>query len=94
MQPLERETSISGGSDVLLPRAGECPPFEITVEHAPVGIGHFDHSGRFLFVNPGTMRGIFPLYARYYRPGFHPNQIESAYLVEKWVREEAERAAA
>src|SRR5438045_7046353 len=52
MQPLERETSIPGGSDVLLPRAGERPPFEITVEHAPVGIGHFDHSGRFLFVNP------------------------------------------
>jgi PAS domain S-box-containing protein len=52
MQPLERETSIPGGSDVLLPKASERPLFEITVEHAPVGIAHFDHSGRFLFVNP------------------------------------------
>jgi PAS domain S-box-containing protein len=52
MQPLERQTSIPGSNDVLLSPVSECPPFELTVERAPVGIAHFDPSGRFLFVNP------------------------------------------
>jgi len=50
-QPLERQTSISRGREAR-PGVSERPPFESTVEHAPVGIAHFDHSGRFLFVNP------------------------------------------
>jgi len=48
---------------------------------------------RYLFVEPGTLRGVFPLYLRYFRPGFHPNEIESAHLVAKWVSEEARAAA-
>ena len=52
MQPLERQTSVPGSSDGLRRPVTERPPFEVTVEHAPVGIAHFDHSGRFLFVNP------------------------------------------
>jgi len=53
MHPLERETIVPSSADVLRgaihqPR----PPFEITVESAPVGIAHFDFSGRFLYANP------------------------------------------
>jgi len=54
MHPLERETIVPGSAEpqrhgaMHQPR----PPFEITVECAPVGIAHFDFAGRFLYANP------------------------------------------
>jgi uncharacterized protein len=45
---------------------------------------------RFLFVEPGAMRGVMRLYFRYYRPGFHPRDIDSSALIEGWKREYGE----
>ena len=44
---------------------------------------------RFLFVEPGAMARLIPLYLRYYRPGFHPNQIDSRRVLDAWRREYA-----
>lgn len=38
----------------------------------------------FLFVNPGGLRGLAGTWLRYYRPGFHPSEMSSDELVEKW----------
>jgi uncharacterized protein len=43
--------------------------------------------GRFLYwlwVEPGTLRHQFPLYWRYFRPSFHPWQIDNYHRVEEW----------
>lgn len=42
-----------------------------------------------LFVEPGTLRKLVPLYLAYYRPGFHPNDLDSSGLIERWRQGEA-----
>jgi predicted metal-dependent hydrolase len=39
---------------------------------------------RFLFVEPGGLGGLLPRYVAYYRPGFHPNDVDSDAVVEAW----------
>jgi predicted metal-dependent hydrolase len=41
---------------------------------------------RFLFVRPGALARFAPLLLRYYRPGFHPSEIDSSDLVDAWRR--------
>jgi predicted metal-dependent hydrolase len=40
----------------------------------------------FLFVRPGGMRGVFRRYVHYFRPGFHPNDIDSRPVIDAWRR--------
>ena len=51
---------------------------------------------QFLFVQPGGLLAIVPRYLAYYRPGFHPNDIDSSSVLEAWKRahESASAAAA
>lgn len=42
--------------------------------------------GRYLFIDPGPMAKLVPYYLRYYRPGFHPRDIDSNALIEAWKR--------
>lgn len=42
---------------------------------------------RFLLVEPGGMGAIASLYLDYYRPGFHPWDLDNRDLLEKWKRE-------
>jgi uncharacterized protein len=39
---------------------------------------------RFLFVEPGGMRPLIPLYLEYFRLNFHPSQIDDAGMLEDW----------
>ncbi len=41
---------------------------------------------RFLAVDPGVLRGVATHYFAYYRPGFHPNDIDCSDLLEAWRR--------
>lgn len=41
---------------------------------------------RFLFVDPGAMRKVVRLYFEYFRPDFHPNDIDASDLIEAWRR--------
>jgi predicted metal-dependent hydrolase len=52
--------------------------------------------GKFLFVEPAAMSGVVRSYFQYYRPGFHPNDIDGDALLEDWKRahESASSAAA
>jgi predicted metal-dependent hydrolase len=43
--------------------------------------------GRFMFVDPGTMRGILPLYFVYYRRSFHPWDHDNQALLDRWKEE-------
>ncbi|HEX6859557.1 MAG TPA: metal-dependent hydrolase [Caulobacteraceae bacterium] len=36
---------------------------------------------RFLYVSPGLMRGVLGAYLSYYRPGFHPWQVDDRHLL-------------
>lgn len=40
--------------------------------------------GRFLFVSPGPMPKLIPLYLEYFRPGFHPWKLDNRDLLEAW----------
>jgi predicted metal-dependent hydrolase len=40
----------------------------------------------FLFVRPGGMWRVIRRYAHYFRPGFHPNDIDSRSVVDAWRR--------
>jgi predicted metal-dependent hydrolase len=42
---------------------------------------------RYLFVEPGALRPMFPLYLQYFRPSFHPRDIDATALLEAWRRE-------
>jgi hypothetical protein len=48
---------------------------------------------KFLVVDPGTMRGLFKPYLAYFRPGFHPTQIDSTAVIEGWRASGAPRAS-
>jgi predicted metal-dependent hydrolase len=41
----------------------------------------------FLFVEPGAMWRVIRRYCHYYRPGFHPNDIDSRTVVDAWRRQ-------
>jgi predicted metal-dependent hydrolase len=45
--------------------------------------------GRFFLFEPGGMAAIVPLYLAYYRPGFHPNDIDASGIIDAWKREYA-----
>jgi len=40
-----------------------------------------------LFGNPGTLRKILPLYFLYYKPSFHPRDLDCADAIAQWKRE-------
>lgn len=42
---------------------------------------------KFLFVSPGGMLGLVPMYLAYFRPGFHPWDLDNRELLEAWKRE-------
>jgi predicted metal-dependent hydrolase len=48
---------------------------------------------RFLFVEPGGMFGVARHYFDYFRPDFHPDDIDSAALTEAWKETYAAHAA-
>ena len=48
---------------------------------------------RFLFVEPGGMGALIPEYLAYYKPGFHPWQIDNRALLEAWKKDYATNAA-
>jgi predicted metal-dependent hydrolase len=39
---------------------------------------------RYLFVEPGSLTRLLPRYLDYYRPGFHPRDVDSRGLVQAW----------
>jgi predicted metal-dependent hydrolase len=41
----------------------------------------------FLFVEPGAMWRVIRRYWRYFRPGFHPNDIDSRSVIDAWRRQ-------
>ncbi|HEY4118301.1 MAG TPA: metal-dependent hydrolase, partial [Byssovorax sp.] len=43
--------------------------------------------GRYLFVEPGVLRAIARLYGAYYRPGFHPKDVDCDDLIARWSSE-------
>jgi predicted metal-dependent hydrolase len=42
---------------------------------------------RFMFVDPGAMRGILGPYVSYFRPSFHPWDQDSRHLLDAWKHE-------
>ncbi len=49
---------------------------------------------RFLFVEPGGMLSLLPRYVAYFRPGFHPNDVDTRPALEAWIRSQTEGACA
>jgi predicted metal-dependent hydrolase len=45
---------------------------------------------KFLFIEPGGMFQLMGMYFHYFRPGFHPNDIDSTPLLDGWRHEYAE----
>lgn len=43
--------------------------------------------GRFLFIEPGGMFSLWRAYLEYYRPGFHPWDLDNRDLLERWKAE-------
>jgi uncharacterized protein len=43
--------------------------------------------GKYLFVSPGGLLGLVPMYLAYFRPGFHPWDLDNQALLEGWKRE-------
>ena len=43
--------------------------------------------GRFLFVEPGGMQDLLRPYLQYFKPGFHPSDIDTTDVLESWTRE-------
>jgi hypothetical protein len=43
----------------------------------------------FLWLRPGCVRKMWRLYLDYYRPGFHPWQLDNRHLIEAWLKEVA-----
>jgi len=48
---------------------------------------------RFLFIEPGGMLQLWGMYFQYFRPGFHPDDIDSTPLLDAWRAEYTAAAA-
>lgn len=48
---------------------------------------------RFLFIEPGGMFSLLRAYLEYYRPGFHPWDLDNRDLLERWKAEEGSSLA-
>lgn len=46
---------------------------------------------RFLFIEPGGMRTIFWTWLRYFKPGFHPRDLDDGELLDAWRAEYQDR---
>lgn len=46
----------------------------------------------YLFGKPGILRRIFPLWLGYFRPGFHPWDLDDRHLIDAWEVEAGEAA--
>lgn len=44
---------------------------------------------KYLVAKPGILRKIFPAWASYFKPGFHPWDLDDRHLIEAWEREQA-----
>lgn len=62
------------------------------VDGTLLSAGEWKRLVRFLFVEPGGMGGVVRRYFAYYRPGFHPDDIDSDALLEEWKRAYADGA--
>ncbi|MCL2778062.1 MAG: metal-dependent hydrolase [Polyangiaceae bacterium] len=40
---------------------------------------------RFLFVKPGVITRLMPYWVKWFRPGFHPNDIDDSHLHDAWI---------
>ena len=56
--------------------------------------GEWAALGRFLFVEPGGMLGLGRHYLAYYRPGFHPDDIDGHAALDAWRRAQETPAGA
>ncbi len=70
--------------------------FHLRLVHADGALG--DLRGwwrlwRFLWIRPGGMRRVWRLWLGYFRPGFHPWQLDNRHHVEAWKAAYAPAAA-
>jgi predicted metal-dependent hydrolase len=50
-------------------------------------VGEWSALFRYLFVNPGGLRKLFLPYLAWYRPDFHPNDLDTDALLNAWREE-------
>lgn len=51
-----------------------------------LSVEEWGNLGRFLFVEPGGMWSLGRAWLRYFRPGFHPSDIDDSALLDAWKR--------
>jgi uncharacterized protein len=84
---LERVTLMALASVVFWAKVVEHQGRMMKVDGTLLSAREWSRLVRFLFVEPGGMGRVVRLYFEYYRPGFHPNDIDSDALLAAWKRE-------
>jgi predicted metal-dependent hydrolase len=59
----------------------------MSVDGTLLSLDEWSELVRFLFVEPGGMQRLVPLYLDYYRRGFHPWDLDNRDLLDAWKRE-------
>jgi predicted metal-dependent hydrolase len=52
-----------------------------------LSLGEWTSLMKFLFVAPGGLLRLIPMYFTYFRPGFHPWDLDNQGLLDEWKRE-------
>jgi predicted metal-dependent hydrolase len=84
---LERVAVMAAASVVFWLKVLEHQARMMRVDGTLFSLAEWRSLARFLWVEPGAMRGVARHYFAYYRPGFHPNDIDCTELLDAWKKE-------
>jgi uncharacterized protein len=84
---LERAAAMLGATAIFWMKVMEHQVRLMGVDRTLFSAREWLALGQYLFVSPGGLLGLLPMYLAYFRPGFHPWDLDNQALLEGWKRE-------
>jgi uncharacterized protein len=83
----ERCAIMLAASVIFWAKVGEQQVRMMAADGTALSATEWARLARFLFVEPGGFQNLVPLYLDYFRPGFHPWDLDNRELLDAWKRE-------
>jgi predicted metal-dependent hydrolase len=87
----ERATTMIGATVIFWAKVVEHQVRMMRVDGTSRNLAEWRQLLRFMWIEPGGMARLLPHYLQYFKPGFHPSQIDSRALLDAWKDEFASK---
>jgi uncharacterized protein len=84
---VERVAAIIGATVIFWAKVADHQVRLMWVDRTLFSLREWGSLLKFLFVSPGGLRRVVPLYFDYFRPRFHPWDLDNRDLLDAWKRE-------